>query len=278
MAKIEFEKVFEKILMDLEKGTPPWVNPVTKGGFPKNLKSKNYYSGINILLLWSAQIEKGFTSNLWATFNQVKEMGGKIRKGESATPILLFVNKDKKEGEAEEENKGYRFARTIPVFNLAQTTDLNLLENEPGAREEVPTFAEEKATKLIEKNYQYVEFNNLKMPCFVPAQDKIFLPEKSAFNSDFDFFATAFHEFSHWTGAEKRLNRDLKNRFGSEAYAMEELIAEISAAFLCSEMGFGYKTQHASYISSWHKILKNDPKSLLTASSKAMESANYLLN
>jgi antirestriction protein ArdC len=112
--------------------------------------------------------------------------------------------------------------------------------------------------------------------CYVPSHDFVAMPEKHQFKSLEHYYATALHECAHWSGHEKRLNRDLKNRFDTKAYAAEELVAELSAAFLCAHLGIPGELRHADYIGSWLKILKEDNRAIFTAASKAQQAADYL--
>jgi antirestriction protein ArdC len=114
--------------------------------------------------------------------------------------------------------------------------------------------------------------------CYIPSLDQINLPEKESFNTSADYYATAYHELIHYTGAEKRLARLKNDSFGSEGYAFEELIAELGASMLCAYNGINAQLQHASYIDSWIKALRGDKKFIISASAKAQKAVNYLLN
>src|ERR1700720_963299 len=111
---------------------------------------------------------------------------------------------------------------------------------------------------------------------FIPSQDFIKMPPASAFNSMESYYATTFHELGHWSGAEKRLDRNLTTRFGTEAYAAEELVAELTSAFLCAELGIQGELGHAGYLANWLTLLRSDAKAIFTASSKASQGAHYL--
>ena len=114
--------------------------------------------------------------------------------------------------------------------------------------------------------------------CYQPKEDQILMPKKSQFKTQEAFYSTLFHELSHWTGHESRLNRKTGNKFGSRDYAFEELVAEISASFLCCHLGFRYSTQHSAYVKLWIEVLKKDKTAIFRASSLAQKATEFILN
>ena len=141
--------------------------------------------------------------------------------------------------------------------------------------EEVPQLPPDEPSAFIANTKADIRIGGDKA-CFIPALDCINMPPLSAFKDIGSYYATAFHELGHWSGGEKRLNRELSSRFGTEAYAAEELVAELTSAFLCAELGVQGELRHAGYINHWIKLLKNDPKAIFTAASKASQAAHYL--
>ena len=272
-----YQEVTNQIISDLEKGTPIWEQPWKKGflGFPVNVFSKSFYSGINTLILWLRQSNTGFETSQWLSFLQVKKLGGSIKKGEKATSIIFYKKLVIVDEESEEE-KTIPLLKTHAVFNLSQTEGLEHLIKKSSSKEKPPFKDVEKAEKLIKESKANIAFAPIDRACYLPVEDKILMPKKSQFKTQEGFYSTAFHELSHWTGHKSRLNRPMKNKEGSPAYAFEELIAEISASFICCHLGFEYSTQHSAYIKSWLEVLKEDKKAIFRASSQAQKATEFI--
>ena len=279
MAKKDiYQEITNQIIADLEKGTPIWEQPWRKGflGFPINVFSKSFYSGINTLILWLRQSRTGFETSQWLSFLQVKKLGGSIKKGERATAII-FYKKLVIVDEENEEEKTIPFLKTHSVFNLSQTEGLEHLIKKFSSKEK-PNFKDvERAEKLIKESKANIAFAPIDRACYLPIEDKILIPKKKQFKTQEGYYSTAFHELSHWTGHKSRLNRAVRNKQGSKAYAFEELIAEISASFVCCHLGFEYSTQHSAYIKSWLEVLKEDKKAIFRASSQAQKATEFIL-
>ena len=265
----------------MKKGTPVWEQPWKKGfsGFPINAFSKSFYSGINTLILWLRQSKTGFETSQWITFLQVKNLGGSVKKGEKATPIIFYKKiklVDKKD--EEEKEKTIPMLKTYSVFNLSQTEGLEHLIKSFSSKDK-PLFQDvERAEQLIKKSKADISFAPVDKACYLPEDDKILMPKKQQFKNQEGFYSTMFHELSHWTGHKSRLDRPKGNKKGSKAYAFEELIAEISASFICCHLGFKYSTQHSAYVKSWLKVLKEDKQAIFRASSKAQKATEFILN
>ncbi|MCZ0932731.1 MAG: zincin-like metallopeptidase domain-containing protein, partial [Oligoflexia bacterium] len=143
---------------------------------------------------------------------------------------------------------------------------------------EKPVFEDvKKAEELIKQSQAKIAFAPIDKACYLPEEDKILMPQKEQFKTGEGFYSTMFHELSHWTAHKTRLNRPIKNSRASKAYAFEELIAEISASFICCHLGFEYSTQHSSYVKSWLEVLKEDKRSIFKASSKAQKATEFIL-
>jgi len=270
-----YESVTRTIISQLEAGTVPWTRPwKVKGGgiMPANYATKRQYNGVNVVILWDAQIRGGYTSPLWLTYKQARAIDAQVRGGEKGTHIVftskLIV------GEGEDEKKiGY--LKSFTVFNVAQidglqpdmTTEKKGVYNQQQRDDEATAFIQ--ATKADIRHGGDRAFYRI-------ADDFIMLPDTTAFESYEHYLATALHETVHWSGSKKRLDRDLNNRFGTNAYAAEELVAELGAAFLCAHLGVEGQLRHAEYIKSWLDLLKEDPRAIFTASSKASQAADYL--
>ena len=273
-----YQEVTNKIISDLEKGTPVWEKPWERGfaGFPVNVSSKSPYSGINTIILWNRQGDIGADSSQWLTFRQAQTLGGHIKKGEKAIRIIFYKQitvEDEETGEEEE----IPVIKPHPIFNLSQCKGLDHLLKTQDKKEQ--TFQDETtAEKLIKSSQAKIKFANFSKAFYTPLEDKISMPRKSQFKTKEGFYSTLFHELSHWTGHPSRLNRKINNKFGTKAYAFEELVAEISASFLCCHFGFRYSTQHSAYVKSWVRLLKEDKKAIFKASSLAQKATKFILN
>ncbi len=275
MASYLHEDITQKIIESLEKGVAPWVRP-WQVKLPVNAISQNPYNGVNILLLWFMTGEKGYQQHIWLTFNQAKDLGGTVKKGEKGTRIIYTSTaKKKRESEAEDQQQ-YSFLKSYTVFNLEQTE---------GLPEHL--FFQSKPIDQNNKNKELESFiqslnatikHGGEEAFYQPQLDFIQLPHQERFKTLPDYYATNLHEHAHWSGHKSRLNRDLSNRFGSEAYAAEELIAELAGAFLCAQFNLEGKLMHAEYIASWLMILKNDKQAIFTAASQATKITEYFNN
>ena len=272
-----YQEITNQIISDLEKGTPIWKKPWEKGfmGFPENIFSKSFYSGVNTLILWMRQSRSGFETSHWLSFLQVKNLGGSVKKGEKATAIVFYKKLVIKDEEKEEE-KTIPLLKTHSVFNLSQTKGLEHLKK--SSLKEKPQFQDlKRAEHIIKESKADISFAPIDEACYLPDKDKILMPKKEQFKTGEGFYSTLFHELSHWTAHKSRLKRPIKNKQGSPAYAFEELIAEISASFICCHLGFEYSTRHSSYVKTWLKVLREDKKAIFKASSKAQKATEFIL-
>jgi antirestriction protein ArdC len=285
MSNNAYEIVAQSIISQLEKGTAPWRKEWVASGYePLSLSSKKRYNGINHWLLSFSAMGNGYSSPWWGTFKQVKAMGGSVRKGEKGTPVVLYKQFDTTN--ADGEPKKAVVMRYFTVFNADQAD----WENEapkyqaPETRQSVEII--ESAQKIVDTYFSReavtLAFGGDRA-YYSPSADAIQLPKQESFTNDNSFYATAFHEMGHSTGHKSRLNRDgvVENHyFGSELYSEEELVAEFTSAFLSSETGVLPETinNSASYIASWLKALKNDPKMLVKAVGRAQKATDYILN
>lgn len=202
-------------------------------------------------------------------------MGGNVKKGEKATMGIFFgVREIQEEGDdGDTETRAAKFSKPFYVFNLDQIEGITAPDAITTANNWTP---HEKAEALIRATGARIIEGGIKA-YYSPANDEVHMPDRIRFENADDFYSVNFHELTHWTGHASRCARDLKNRFGDEAYAMEELVAELGAAFLNAETGIHGKVEgHASYIKSWLKVLKNDKRAIVTAAAKASQAARYL--
>jgi antirestriction protein ArdC len=277
-----YQEVTNQILSQLEAGVAPWVKPWTgsKTGVPANAVTGKAYRGINVVLLSIAAQAAGYKRDLWLTFKQALAAGVPVKKGETATRIYFYKRHEIKiagetvDGEQGEKSKVIPLLREYCVFNVEQLSGpLPGLED----ADQAPAFADHAAAEQFVGATGARITNGGDGAFYQPGGDYIGMPAKAAFRSEGDYYATLLHELTHWTGHKSRCDRlGRLVRFGDEAYAAEELVAEMGAAFLCGRFGIAGRLQHASYIASWIKVLKNDKRAIFTASSLAQKACDYL--
>jgi antirestriction protein ArdC len=274
-----YTEVTSRILAELERGAAPRVKPwsATPGqNVPQNAVSNRPYSGCNVILLWLTR-GQGWATPRSLTFKQAQEAGGSVRKGERGTKVY-FVKQlrvtESKEGE--EAERLVPMMREYTVFNVAQTEGLpaSIVEGKP-ARVRNPDSRDVLADEFLAATGAAIREGQGEA-YYAPGQDFISLAAFAAFKGADHFYNVSFHELTHWTGHKARLDRDLKGRFGQAAYAAEELIAELGAAFLAAEFSFDGDLRHAGYIETWIGLLRQDKLAFFTAASKAQGAADYL--
>jgi antirestriction protein ArdC len=273
-----YEIITDRIIQALEKGEIPWKKPWNVRP-PMNYVSKKAYRGINIILL----AMQSRTTPYWVSYKQAQALGGNIREGEKATPVVFWKwNKIEteviEEDETKKEVKKAPILRYYNVFNLDQTEGIEI------PKEGIDFKPIEKCEQIVAG---YPKGPVMKVggdrACYDPKADEITAPIKESFNSPESYYATLFHEMTHSTGHTARLNREGVNdpiRFGSEPYAKEELVAEIGASFLSAEAGVNPVTEEntVAYIQNWLKALKNDKKLVIYASAQAQKAVDHILN
>jgi antirestriction protein ArdC len=294
------EQITNRIVDSLKAGTAPWRRPwsdLANTGHPANVVSKRSYSGVNPLLLQLIAAENGWSSRWWGTFRQWADLGFRIkarpsnvRPGEWGTRVVFCKAVTKKpahergdvdqNAEASERESRFFLLRTYCVFN-AQQVEGDGIEKYLAQPRTTTTFEDHApAEEVVAATGARIEYGGSKALYF-PEQDFILLPQKEAFTGVQEFYATAFHELGHWTGHQSRLARlDKNSRFGSHAYAVEELVAEMAGCFLCNEVGVPQSTNldnQAAYLASWLAVLKADPSAIFTAASQASAAVDFVL-
>ncbi|WP_024511983.1 zincin-like metallopeptidase domain-containing protein [Bradyrhizobium sp. ARR65] len=280
-----YEEISNKIIAELEAGCVPWVQPWGSAAvkaplaMPENAATRRRYSGINVLILWSAVIERGFSSQSWVTFRQALSLGGHVRKGERGTTIVYadrFVPEEEKKRAIEtgDEAQAVPFLKRFTAFNTDQCADLNAKSS--AAPTPLPHMIEPQVEALIGASGIDFRIGGNKA-FYCPSEDYVQVPPSAAYFEPINWHRTALHELAHASGHSSRLNRDLSGAFGTQKYAFEEIIAEISAAFCCASLGIVPSVRHADYIGSWLKALHEDNRAIVRAAAQASKVADYLL-
>lgn len=281
----------ERLITEMEKGAAPWLKPWNNAsgpspilaGLPRNGSSGRRYSGINVLTLMLAAEAAGYTDDRWYTFKQLAAIGGNV-KGQKGTPIIWWKATEYKrrndEGEME-LHKGM-VMKTFTVFNHDQVT----WSDDEGPRR-VRTVIKTVPWQTCEALQQQVKRLEAEaglglsyggnVAAYMPAIDRVVMPQVAQFKTASHHDATLAHELVHWTGHTSRLNRNLRNAFGSADYAFEELVAELGAAFIAAELGFACpELRHAGYLQSWARKLRDQPKALSKAAALASKAVDLI--
>lgn len=281
-----YQLITEKIIAAIEAGTPayrmPWHSVGVPITLPVNAQTGRSYRGINVISLWTEAMASRYSAGYWATYRQWQALGAQVRKGEHGAVVLFYLADDEpidKAGQKASDRRRF-VARASRVFNGDQVEGWRCADSPRVDHVRCWDGAEDviKATGADIRHGSH-------RACYHLRDDYIEMPRPEWFVSGYamsaaeSYYATILHELCHWTAHPSRLDRNMKSRFGDEAYAMEELIAEFGAAFLCGILGLSNEPRldHASYIVSWLSVLRGDPKALLTAGTKAAAAADYVL-
>ena len=288
-----------KLKEQIEQGVAPWQKPWKPGEerLPKNIQTDKPYRGGNSIYLSVTQTAKGYSDNRWATYKQIKDMGGQVRKGEKATHVLFYKFDDEREkpqpgapgtpatspeGKAEKEHTRPPMVRCYAVFNVEQADGVKL-ERTGEDREREPEWkAHQTAERVIQESGVRVVHERGDRAVYNLQTDRVTLPEREQFATANGYYQTALHELGHATGHPDRMDRDtLKNgvgNFGSTEYAREELRAEMSAMMTGERVGVGHDgSRGAAYVQGWIKALEDDPKEIYKAAADAQKISDYLM-
>lgn len=285
-----YQEVTDTIIAEMENGTAPWVRPWDRNSgaalacMPHNASNGRAYAGVNVLLLWVAAAAKGYQSNGWMTFNKMRELGGNLKElpdgGRQRGTMVTFFKPWKitdRDASGNEETRTLPLLKHFTVFNLDQIENLpeSAIYDAPEALELPDGVTSLGFAQSVGANVEH----GGDVACYIPAADKIRMPTPQQFHSEDHYHGTLLHELTHWTGNKSRMARDLSGRFGSHAYAAEELIAEMGSAFLCAHLGVRLEgLQHPQYLNNWLEILRGDKKAIFAASSQARQSTEWLLD
>jgi antirestriction protein ArdC len=292
-----YQRITDQIVSAIEAGAGsvemPWHRSGLANVRPTNALTGNAYQGVNIISLWAASELKSYASGYWATFKQWKSLGARVRKDERASPIVFYKLYDpeqnggpmtsttqKSEAPANGDTTRW-FGRTSWVFNLAQVEGWS----PPTPQVQSPADVIFDAEAFVAGTGADIRRGG-ERACYILSSDCIEMPARELFtgtttsNATESYYAILFHELTHWTGHQTRLDRQMATRFGEQAYAMEELVAELGASFVCAECGITNRPRpdHADYIAHWLDVMKADKRAIFTAASKAGEAASYLID
>ena len=281
-----YSRVTDKIIADLEQGVRPWMKPWSAehaaGRITRPLRCNGIpYKGINVVMLWAASVDKGYSCPTWLTFKQALELGGCVRKGEKGE-LVVYADRIIR---AETNDKGEDVERQIPflkgytVFNAEQCENLPPHYSAPSSMAVLsPLQRIEAADEFFANTGADIQHGGNRA-YYAEGADRVQMPPFETFWDAEGYAATLAHELTHWTKHGTRLARDFgRSRWGDEGYACEELTAELGSAFLCADLAITpeVRSDHAAYIASWLKVLKDDKRFIFTAASHAQRAADYL--
>jgi antirestriction protein ArdC len=278
-----YTRITADIIAAIEAGTGefrmPWHHDGTSTARPVNVASNKPYRGINTLALWAAATHANHGSGIWGTYQQWNAKGAQVRRGERGTTVVFWKidahnNQNGRDEENDQEVDRHRvFARAYTVFNSAQVDGYT--------SPELPVLANDERVEQADRFCSHLEIevrHGGDRAFYSPASDVVHMPEFQRFKDGTSYYAVLLHECGHASGAKHRLDRDLSGRFGSESYAMEECVVELLSALICADLSLTVtpRPDHAAYIASWLKVLRDDPRAIFTASSKAQQAADWM--
>lgn len=280
-----YARVTDEIIRAIEAGVKNYEMPWHQrfgAGLPKNALTGNCYRGINTVALWATGQLRGYFLPYWATFLQWEKLGARIRRGEKASVVVFYKREElptTDENDQEVAIESRRILRGSFVFNATQVDGWTY----PVSTNEDRTEKLQKVDRFIESLGAEIHYGS-DMAYYSPKFDRIHMPDRREFiervtrTATEGFYSVLLHEHVHWTGHSKRLNRSLSGRFGDSAYAMEELVAELGAAFLCGELGISVhpRQDHAAYVASWLDVLRQQKTAIFTAASTATAACRYV--
>jgi antirestriction protein ArdC len=284
-----YARITTEIVSAIENGAGEWRMPWNHDGSsiarPRNIASDTGYRGINVLALWVAARRSSYTSGIWGTYQQWSQIGCQVRKGEKATTVVFWKQMrrdDRGDAESdcadrsdhdEHEDRPRFFARGYCVFNASQVDGY--------APHDLPHLPESERIARADAFFAALNvpiITGADEACYRPDIDTVFMPPFERFIDAANYYSCLGHETGHATGAKHRLDRDLTGRFGSAKYAMDEVIVQLTSSFIMADLGIAHKprAEHATYIASWLEVLKNDPRAIFTAASKAQAAADWM--
>ena len=276
-----YTRITAEIIAAIEGGAGefkmPWHHAGTSIARPTNIASGKNYRGVNILALWVAAEIAHYGSGIWGTYRQWRALDAQVRKGERGTTVVLWKQanaaSNDERGDAEDDPRRRVFARAFTVFNVAQVDGY---QTEPVAL--LPESERIAAAEAFIDNLGITTIFGSPSAYYQPATDTVHMPDFGHFHETAGFYGTWIHETGHASGAKHRLDRDLSGRFGSASYALEEISVEILSGMILADLGIAHhpRPDHAAYVASWLDVLKDDPRAIFTAASKAQQAADWM--
>jgi antirestriction protein ArdC len=276
-----YTRITAEIIAAIEAGAGhyrmPWHHNGSAVSRPANVSSQRRYRGANVLALWIAAEAAGYADGIWGTYRQWQAAGAQVRRGEKGAAVMLWKHVASSDnGDDEDDDTSARrriFARAFTVFNAAQVDGY--------APPPIPVLSETERCTAAERFIGHLGITTVfegSEAYYRPSDDTVYMPPFSQFRDAASFYGVALHEYGHASGAKHRLARDLSGRFGSAAYAMEEISVELLSGMILADLGIAHhpRPDHAAYISSWLEILKRDPRAIVTAASKAQAAADWM--
>lgn len=281
-----YERITGQIVSELEKGVRPWFKPWNAehaaGRITRPLRGNGIpYQGINVIMLWSVAMAKGYAAPTWMTFKQAMELGAHVRKGEQGSLVVYASTVTRTEldiATGQEAERDIPFMKGYSVFNVEQIEGLPEHFYARATPRLDPVQRIEHAEAFFAATRAAIRHGG-NLAYYTSGDDHVQMPPFEAFRDAESYYATLAHEVTHWTRHPSRLNREFgRKRFGDEGYAMEELVAELGAAFLSADLDLTPEPRedHASYIASWLKVLKGDKRAIFTAAAHAQRAADFL--
>lgn len=282
-----YEQITASIVAELEKGVQPWFKPWNAehaaGRITRPLRSNGVpYRGINVLMLWAVAVERGYAAPLWLTYKQAQELGGQVRKGEKGSMVVYantITRTETDEKSGEEALRAIPFMKGYTVFNAEQVEGLPAQYYAMAA----PALSTLERIEAADRFFAVLGADirhGGNQVYYMQGQDRVQMPPFETFQDQISYYATLSHELTHWTKHPKRLDRDFgRKSWGDAGYAMEELVAELGAAFLAADLGLeaAPRPDHAAYIASWLKVLKEDKRAIFSAAAHAQRAVDFML-
>lgn len=281
-----YSRITDRIIADLEQGVRPWMKPWNAehaaGRITRPLRHNGQpYNGINVLMLWSAAVDRGYSAPIWMTYKQAAEMGAHVRKGEKGE-LVVYANKiTRTETDAvtgEDEERTIPFLKGYTVFNVEQVEGLAAKFYELAEPALDPVQRIEAADAFFTATKADIRHGG-NMAYYAIGSDHIQMPPFESFRDAESYYATLAHEATHWTRHPTRLERDLgRKSWGDAGYAREELVAELGSAFLAADLGLTLEPRddHAAYLGHWLSVLKEDKRAIFSAAAHAQRAADFL--
>lgn len=272
-----YSRITSEIVAAIEQGAGDWRMPWHHDGSstacPLNIKSSKPYRGVNIVALWVAAFPGGHASGVWGTYDQWSDLGAQVRKGERSTTVV-FWGERKRRADEDDDGATRLFARAYRVFNAGQVA--RYVGAEPVAP--LPSSERLASAEAFHQALGIATVHGAEMAHYRISDDTIHMPEFERFHEPVGYYGTLLHEAAHATGAKHRLDRDFSKRFSRETLAMEEMTAELAAAMVLASLGVAHhpRPDHAAYVASWLRALKDDPRAVFTAASKAQAAADWM--